>query len=384
MNPPSTILALASRQIWPHALTLAHYRPQRLVLLHSDEQEESQQPAQRLREFLARSSELGVTVDPLERIPHDDFNLVKQRLEAIATEKQLSPETTAVNFTGGNKLMATAAFEWAKEKDIPAFYLERNNRLFQFSFSCGKTLAQPAVAVDPAMTDSLDAVELLTCQLGPGVVQFRGERLSLNGKGKNVPLEEIRARLRKEIRVQHGGFDFRKWLEIERDKIRDAREGDNLEYGVAVMLLRVGPRRVYRSVELKPNIYSQLTEGELDLVFNWNGKLWVVDCKDKASGKQKLESLKTALVSQGVDITAIQHHFEILERELKEKDIKVLREDLLQVSEVGGLLGSALAVRRVALPPEAMEFAQSRRPRVEVILKDELEKRLRALLCSKN
>ena len=77
-------------------------------------------------------------------------------------------------------------------------------------------------------------------------------------------------------------------------------------------------------------------------------------------------------------------HFEILERELKEKDIRVLREDLLQVSEVGGLLGSALAVRREALPPEAVEFAQSRRPRVEVILKDELEKRLRALLCSKN
>ena len=74
----------------------------------------------------------------------------------------------------------------------------------------------------------------------------------------------------------------------------------------------------------------------------------------------------------------------ILERELKEKDIRVLREDLLQVSEVGGLLGSALAVRREALPPEAVEFAQSRRPRVEVILKDQLEKKLRALPCSKN
>ena len=244
-------------------------------------------------------------------------------------------------------------------------------------------MAEPAIPLDSATTNSLDAVQLLTCQLGPGVLQYRGERLSLNVKGKKVPLGEIKALFRKDTRLDHGGFDFRKWLDIEPDKTRAAREGDNLEYGVAVMLLRIGLQQVYRSVELKPHSSTQLTEGELDLVFNWNGKLWVVDCKDKATGKQKLEPLKTALLSQNVDFTAIQHRFDILEHELEEKDIKVLREDLLQVSEVGGLLGSALAVRREPMPRQAMQFAESRRPRVEVILKDKLEERLRALLCSK-
>jgi hypothetical protein len=110
----------------------------------------------------------------------------------------------------------------------------------------------------------------------------------------------------------------------------------------------------------------------------------VVDCKDKAGGKQKLESLKTALLQEGVNLTAIQRHFDVLRDELNEKDIKVLREDLLQVSEVGGLLGNALAVRRESLPRQAMEFARNRRPRVEVILKDELEERLRALLCPRS
>ena len=110
----------------------------------------------------------------------------------------------------------------------------------------------------------------------------------------------------------------------------------------------------------------------------------MVDCNDKTSGKQKLEAFKTALVNEGVNLIAIQNHLHTFEAELNEKDIKVLREDLLQVSEVGGLLGSALAVRREALPQEAMEFAQSRRSRVEVILKDQLEERLRALLCAKS
>jgi hypothetical protein len=197
-------------------------------------------------------------------------------------------------------------------------------------------------------------------------------------------LREITTQFRKDTRLDRDGFDFRKWLEIEPDKTDEAREGDNLEYGVAVMLLRMGPRQVYRSVELRPHIYSQLTEGELDLVFNWNGRLWVVDCKDKAGGKQKLESLKTALLKEGVNFAAIQRHFDVLRDELNEKDIKVLREDILQVSEVGGLLGNALAVRREPLPRQATEFAQSRRPRVEVILRDKLEERLRALLCPRS
>ena len=83
-----------------------------------------------------------------------------------------------------------------------------------------------------------------------------------------------------------------------------------------------------------------------------------------------------------MNFTAIQRHFDVLLDELNEKDIKLLREDLLQVSEVGGLLGNAIAVRREPLPRQAMEFAQS--PSVEVILKDKLEERLRALLCPRS
>ena len=170
-----------------------------------------------------------------------------------------------------------------------------------FRFSNGQTSAESPITLDPAVANSLDAIELLKCQLGAGVLQSSGQCLRLNEKGKNIPLREITTQLRKDTRLDHDGFDFRKWLEIEPDKTGEAREGDNLEYVVAVMLLRIGPRQVYRSVELRPHIYSQLTEGELDLVFNWNGRLWVVDCKDKTSGKQKLESLKTALLKEGVN-----------------------------------------------------------------------------------
>ena len=283
MDPPATVFALASKQVWPHVLTLTHFRPKRLILLHSRERDESEEPARRLRDFVTKASGLGIVVDPLESIPDDSFTAIQQRLETIFSQKQTPVETTAINFTGGNKLMAMAAFEWARGRGLRAFYLERNNKLIQFKFDHGQIKGEPPIRLDVSGTNGLDPIELLTCQLGSGVLRARGERLRLNQKGERITLAQVNAELRKDVR--HDRVDFRRWLDIDLDKAREERQGDSLEYGVAVMLLRLGVPQVYRSVEFKPNVYSQLTEGELDLVFNWNGRLWVVDCKDKVGSE---------------------------------------------------------------------------------------------------
>jgi hypothetical protein len=211
-----------------------------------------------------------------------------------------------------------------------------------------------------------------------------GERLALSETGKKIQWAQVNAYLRRDLPLHRGGFDFRRWLVIEdRRPVRRTEpepEGQNLEYAAAYTLLRLGVPVVRRSVELKPSDQTSLSEGELDLVFNWNGRLWVVDCKDKASGQTKLENLRTALVGQGVNLGSIAKHLEAIQRDIEEKEIKILREDLAQISEVGGLLGNALAVRSSELPAQARQFAQSRRAKVEVIIKHELEKRLRVLL----
>jgi hypothetical protein len=64
--------------------------------------------------------------------------------------------------------------------------------------------------------------------------------------------------------------------------------------------------------------------------------------------------------------------------ELRERDLHPLKEDLLAVAEVGGLLGRAICVRRTPLPPQASEFAQSRK--VPVVLKERLISDLRPIL----
>ena len=47
---------------------------------------------------------------------------------------------------------------------------------------------------------------------------------------------------------------------------------------------------------------------------------------------------------------------------------RLIKEDLQQISEMGGLLGSAFAIRLQGLPDDVMRFARSRRPRRRLLL----------------
>src|SRR5437016_340923 len=105
-----TLLSLASKQIWPHVLSVAHLKPERVFLLHSEDTVESKGPALRLKRFFDDSGLVPRGATHLETIPHDDFSAIESRFDEIIPKNQLNLEECLVNFTGGNKLMATAVF----------------------------------------------------------------------------------------------------------------------------------------------------------------------------------------------------------------------------------------------------------------------------------
>ncbi|MBV8277897.1 MAG: DUF1887 family protein [Verrucomicrobia bacterium] len=176
MNPPSTILALASRQIWPHVLTVLHYRPRRLVLLHSEDGQESRLPAKRLKRFFEKVPVVPRPFVQLQMLSHSEFTAIEEQLDRISIEPA-ELEDAALNFTGGNKLMATAAFRWASRKNLRAFYLERGNVITWFTPEAGN-IQTFQEKLDPARTDSLDPLALLRCQMDSSEVEREGERLT--------------------------------------------------------------------------------------------------------------------------------------------------------------------------------------------------------------
>jgi hypothetical protein len=108
-----------------------------------------------------------------------------------------------------------------------------------------------------------------------------------------------------------------------------------------------------------------------------------VDCKDRAGGEAKVDSLRTALLRGGGTDRQTEALLKNVADDLKDREIRILREDFLQISEVGGLLGCALAVRSAKPPQQALEFAASRHPKVEILLKSDLVKRLPAILAGR-
>ena len=372
MEHQLTLISLASRQIWPQVLSVLNEIPSRLILFHSSDQAESKRPAERLKAFFeAPAFPHPMTVE-LRSIPHDRFGEIVDAIAKAADEHGLDEGNCRVNITGGNKLMVMAASEWCRLAGIPFFYLERDLRVFPFVPRGTDLEAQLDYKLNPHLAKNLDPLELLRCQLEPAEITSPGQRLELNERGRAAPENEFQILLKK-------GFDFRTYLAMDAEE-PDSRAGDGLEYATAFAVLKLGVPFVQRSVRLIPRARgaSGREEGELDLVFNWAGKLWLVDCKDRKDAGTRMEKLRTLILAQTALTPQIGEQLENLSSELRERDLKPLKEDLLSISEVAGLLGRVICVRRGELPPQALEFARSRG--LAVVLKDYLLRDLRPLL----
>ena len=201
------LLSLASKQIWPQVLAVAHLAPEQVFLLHSEDAVESKGPAQRLKRFFDASGLVPRGVTYLEAVLHDDFSAIEIRFDEIIAKHQLNLRECLVNFTGGNKLMATAVFRRVARRGVRAFYLERGNQVTWFEPRDGD-METSSERLDASLTNKLDSAALLSCQFGDEVVQSSGERLTLNEKGRNAAPQDLAAKLQGETRLDRNAFDF--------------------------------------------------------------------------------------------------------------------------------------------------------------------------------
>lgn len=365
-----TILSLASRETWPHILTAVHLKPQRVVLLHSNSPSESREPANRLAAFFEKTQLVENVA--LREIPHDDCLAIEARLDAIVEELGLERDQCSVHFTGGNKLMATAAFRWATAQGITAFYLERGSTLTWFEFQNGDLLTRSR-NVDGGLTNQFDAVDLLTCQIDASEIERPGEILTLNEVGRSADFEQFFVPKNRKV-------DHRPFLKIINPVEDEFEFGFYLEYNTAAVLLKLGVPSVHRSLRLKSRLRSQRSSDnphqEVDLIFNWNGQLWVVDCKDESPSDSLVNKLPADLLASSDP--GVQQLLGKMRNKLRVSQTKVLKLDLIAAREIGGLRARTLCVRRSLPPDEVVDFAEANQ--IEIILKEDLTTRLRALL----
>ena len=367
-----TLLAIASKQIWPQVLTVLNKQPRRLILFHSSAEAESKRPAERLKEFFVSQKIMDAEAVELRPVPHDLFPGIVDAMASVAERLELDDSNCEVNLTGGNKLMAMAAAEWCRLAGVSFFYLERDYRVFPFATRGTDILPQSEYQLDQHLADQIDPVALLRCQLDGAEIVSPGQKLTINAKGDNLPVPEIDALLKRDE-------DFKKFLTSDAsDPYSNA--GDHLEYATALALLKLGVPSVQRSVRLKPRVRQGegLEESEFDLVFNWAGKLWFVDCKDRITAEDRIDRLRTEILSQCTPTSELENLLNKVKSDIKARQLVPLKEDLLAVSEGGGLLGRVICVRRSRLETQAAAFAESRD--ISVALKNHLIADLRLIL----
>ena len=379
---PITLISLISEQIWPQVQAVKQANPCRVILVHTSDSSRSKRPAIRLKEFFSQVPELGLEpeVIHLEEISGDDFNLIDKYLTEILKKYEITPQESILCFTGGNKLMAAAAFRWAMDRQIPAFYQEREGTICHFKPD-GRNIETTKTPANIRCLDNIDPLLLVQCQIDSATIKSEGELLTLNDSGFKTHENQIVKTLQDETKLTKGAADFKKWLSIQGDIDHSENEGSNFEYGTALVILKCGVKCVRHGVRFKPEKASRIDteESELDIIFNWKGQLWLVDCKDKTSGQNKIEALITKLSARGPLSDEALIIIENLKKELLVKDIHQLRQDLQSAAEIGGLRCRAVAMRRGELPIQAKDYVRSRQ-QIEIVTKKEALPKWKKLL----
>lgn len=372
---PMTLLTLVSRQIWPQVIAVAAERPTAVVLLHTDNAAMSQRPAERLKHLLESQGLLRPGNVHLHLIPGTPITDCIEAIGAAAEAHSLGPENCRMHLTGGTKLLNMAAVEWCRICSNPSFYLDNpggRQQIVPFHFESGHLVQGLPKPISPDTTNLIDPLALLKCQLDDEDVTEDGQTLTLSSKGQDTPLSSLPQLIDQERNRRGTGKPslIERLLEMK-GPTPEARAGDLLELATAFALLKSGPICVQRGVTHKSrNRSNSLNDsGELDLVFNWNGRLWIVDCKDRIDAEDRVESLRDELFSAGISSKADQL-LKALAGELKDKELKTLKEDIAALADAGGLQGKALIVRREKLPSQAEDYARTRK--LAVVLAERL------------
>ncbi len=335
----NTLITIASKQVWPQILLVARIRPEILILLHSGDQFESAIPAKRLKSFFQKTGLVKKGCIELEEISHDSYDAIIQDLSTL----KVSPSDGLLNITGGNKLMILAASKWAENKGIPAVYLERGNQLVHLVPDSGRMTSQ-SEKIDPAITDNLSPLDLARCQLIDSEVYREGQRIHLNEKGKNLPTGE---KCWSVIKTE----DPLNFLTVEGAKDKQKKEGDRLEYLSALVLLKLGVQQVVRSFELKVKQSQGGAHAEIDLLFNYAGKLWIVDCKDRHSYDWVIQRVSSVLPPEDPALERVISHFSL-------SGMKEMKDDMLSASMTGGLRAGIICVRKTEFTETEAQYAR--------------------------
>lgn len=299
-----THLCLVSGQPVPNLLPLLirHHRPQRVVLMQSQEMKNQ---GGWLRAVM---QDLGCRVEVRPIAPYD---VAAARAAVEAAVDALAGDEVTLNVTGGTKLMALAAFSAFREKGLPILYVDTDSNrlrilspavaeddlpdilpvaqyLRAYGYRVGSTrslgippawrsLAQELVAKVAELSGAIGAVNALAAR-----AKAAASLCAALDQGSGRPGSPL-ARLLDRC-AGAGLFRCRgSWVEFASQEALEFANGGWLEYHVYEVVQSLQTAGAVRDLRVGAHVESsQGVPNELDVVFTARNRLHLIECKTKA------------------------------------------------------------------------------------------------------
>jgi len=143
-----TMIALMGEQPMPNLLPVLYYKPERVVLIYT---QQTEKVTERLQKILNEQSE-SLLLGPIGA-----YNIAntEERICSWIDTHLAADETALFNVTGGTKLMMLPAYRVAEQLRNPFFYLEtrKGSIVYSYQFLPDGTLSPPKEIELPTLLD---------------------------------------------------------------------------------------------------------------------------------------------------------------------------------------------------------------------------------------
>lgn len=268
----TSMIVLASEQIWPNLLGFLHWHQKlggisHLFVYATNNEQKSLGPARRFKELIARAYPEVVTL-PEHDEPHE---MTPQAVRMNIDEWMYSfpADKWVINLTGGTKMMTAGLLDYAGRADVELIYRELERAWFSLGKDpeTGQIYSRSLQDIDEGIADSVPIDKLIMTQFDVA----EGDHWELE-PARQLPIPSI---IRAAIDVE---WDWRKAFNAAGIPFEASKSGGNLfEELVAACVIELGVTNVMINAR---HLSSNKTQRqEIDVLASHDGALYMIDCK---------------------------------------------------------------------------------------------------------
>lgn len=326
------LITIASEQVWPQIVPVYHLINKdktifdKIIIVHSHNTARSEEPAKRLETFIKEhklSKEIYLQQVEEETDFSEPLNNLVSKLDITAAD-----DDVYVNLTCGTKIMSIILSTWGTQKGYTLFYTYNGSKLQLYKRTSNNILDNVGTEdIDVSITNDIDPIEIVTLQCGEDYIDDVGNF-----------------------------YEDYNTMKKKMGSPKQYTDGIHLEEEIVNYF--INSKIKYRhSVRLKSSKASVPHE-EIDVLLNFNGSLWVIECKMKKIIQDWGNCIRSCLKEDYNNIQPenIKNLIKKIEKEIGTNLAMQYKADIFSAKKISGINAKVLWITTHKIPDHIKSF----------------------------